>query len=225
MGEPRRVVERAPALLLVVGDRDQHAGDRRLAADAAVAGGDAGHVGAVRAVGHLRLALELGGGQAASARGRDRLVEVLLAQLGAVVERRAGLGRVSPPWSQIRTKRVLAVRVEEVLVGEVEAADVDQPDQHAAARPCWSAPPKRRSASSGAGGSPSATAGAGVLSGWPSSTEATSTLFFYCSALQAGLHCHCAWRSSRASATELRGQQLRAGRGDAGEAGPRRPRR
>ena len=76
-----------------------------------------------------------------------------------------------PPWSQIATQRV-PVAVGEVLVGEVEAADVDDPDEHVAA---VAMPPRLRGDAaqgrvSGAALPAPPTLGSGPRSVWPGST-------------------------------------------------------
>ena len=64
--EPARVVERQPLVEIGFGQRDQHGGDVGPPADAAIAGGDARDVRAVRSRHLLRLRLELGGRQSAA---------------------------------------------------------------------------------------------------------------------------------------------------------------
>ena len=106
----------------------------RAPADAPVARGDARDVGAVGADRHLRLGLQPVRRHPLLGRRGDRGVEVLGDQLRAVVERRRlPLGRrrarVAPLVPDREEPR--AAPRQEVGMGEVEAADVDHPDQHA----------------------------------------------------------------------------------------------
>ena len=135
--QPAGVVEREAALGIVLGYRDQNSRDPGPARNAAVAGGDRGHMSGVGARRHLRLRLELVGRQALGGRARDRVVELLLAQLRAVVE----LARAARLRRRARDTALVPDPLEpgaasghEVRMGEIEAADVDQSHQHALAR-------------------------------------------------------------------------------------------
>ena len=120
------------------GQRDEHAGDHRAPADAAVAGGDAGDVGAVRADRPSATAARARcAGSPSCGRRGDRGVEV--ARPRARRRSRTAPSAARPAAGACRRPGPRCARsascppVEEVGVGEVEAADVDDADQHALA--------------------------------------------------------------------------------------------
>ena len=97
-----------------------------------VPGGDARDMGAVRAGLALRLALDEHRRPACPAWSRKRGPR-RAAACGTPSRSRTPRGgrRKSPPWSQIATKRVRAVGVQEIRMREVESADVDDADDQA----------------------------------------------------------------------------------------------
>jgi hypothetical protein len=120
-----------------LGQRDENAGDPCAPADAAIAGRDAGDVRRVRPFRALRLRLDVGGWNAELRRSGEGAIEIRVVKFGAVLElvvektvaiARRGLCTASliPYADEPR----FAVRVEEVLVTEVEALDVDDADEN-----------------------------------------------------------------------------------------------
>ena len=87
VGEARRVVERRVALAILLGQRDEDAGDRRAGTHAAVSGRDAGDVRAVRSGTLRRLPQQIGGANLVRPAPLERVVHAPAGDLGAVLER------------------------------------------------------------------------------------------------------------------------------------------
>ena len=126
VGDSGRIGKSFPPLIVVIRQRNQHRRNRRFAADAVIAGGNAGHVRAMRADGHLRLLFDFEGGQAEFLRCGDGLIEMLLAKLRAKIKlvakplfvlpvrRRAGVAPLVPDANEAGFFAAEKIRVRKI---------------------------------------------------------------------------------------------------------------